>query len=65
MTFFPRVGPNWAQYNICAMPNFPKNKPWKAPYRWEDIKHMEFLIINGQHTIATARKIIKHNDTTK
>lgn len=63
VAYLSQVEPTWAQYNICVMPIFPENKPGQPPYKWEDIKDKEFIIIGGQHTVAAARTIVNHKDT--
>ena len=55
--------PAWPQHNLCLMPKFKKGETWREGMTWDDIKNMQFAIINGQHTVAASTEIIAHRDT--
>ena len=45
------------------MPKLNKGETWKEGMTWDDIKDGQFIIINGQHSVAALRQIIGHKDT--
>ena len=55
--------PAWPQHNLCLMPKLPKGETWREGMTWDDIKDGQFIIINGQHSVAASRQIIGHKDT--
>ena len=57
--------PAWPHHNLCIMPKLEKGEVWKEGWTWDDIKDGEFIIINGQHSVAASREIITHKDTDK
>ena len=57
--------PAWPHHNLCLMPKFEKGETWKEGMTWDDIKDGQFIIINGQHSVAASREIILHKDTEK
>jgi len=57
--------PAWPHHNLCLMPKLNKGEKWREGMTWDDIKNGNFLIINGQHSVAASRQIIGHKDTEK
>lgn len=55
--------PAWPHHNLCLMPFFEKGETWREGMTWDDIKNGNFIIINGQHSVAASREIIAHKDT--
>ena len=55
--------PAWPHHNLCIMPKLNKGETWREGMTWDDIKDGQFLIINGQHSVAASRQIIAHKDT--
>ena len=55
--------PAWPHHNLCLMPKLPKGQRWTEGMTWDDIKDGQFIIINGQHSVAASRQIITHKDT--
>ena len=55
--------PAWPHHNLCLMPKLQKGEKWKEGMTWDDIKDGQFIIINGQHSVAASREIIIHKDT--
>ena len=54
--------PAWPHHNLCLMPKFKKGGKWTEGMIWDDIKDGQFIIINGQHSVAASRQIIGHRD---
>jgi hypothetical protein len=55
--------PAWPHHNLCLMPKLNKGETWREGMTWDDIKDGNFVIINGQHSVAASRQIIGHKDT--
>ena len=55
--------PAWPHHNLCLMPKLNKGERWREGMTWDDIKNGNFIIINGQHSVAASREIIAHKDT--
>ena len=55
--------PAWPHHNLCIMPKLNKGETWREGMTWDDIKDGNFIIINGQHSVAASRQIIGHKDT--
>ena len=63
--YLVQTPPAWPHHNLCLMPKLDKGERWKEGMTWDDIKDGEFIIINGQHSVAASREIIAHKDTEK
>jgi len=55
--------PAWPHHNLCLMPKLNKGETWREGMTWDDIKDGNFVIINGQHSVAASRQIIGHKNT--
>ena len=60
--YLVQTPPAWSHHNLCLMPKFKKGEKWREGMMWDDIKNGQFVIINGQHSVAASRQIIGHKD---
>jgi hypothetical protein len=61
--YLVQTPPAWPHHNLCLMPKLNKGETWREGMTWDDIKDGNFVIINGQHSVAASRQIIGHKNT--